>query len=121
MIRSVFKSGNSLVVALPGSLLDELQITEGSEVSVILSDQGDAIEISPLQSCLEIHAACQSPHRSACHPHTIELERYALRSRLPCLPRGNVRTRPSRQVEITVTKRSFANPVVIQRSSSPHI
>ncbi len=49
MIRSVFKSGNSLVVALPGSLLDELQIKEGSEVSVTLSDLGDAIEISPVE------------------------------------------------------------------------
>jgi antitoxin component of MazEF toxin-antitoxin module len=49
MIRSVFKSGNSLVVALPGQLLDELQLKEGSEVDVALSERGGAIEISPVE------------------------------------------------------------------------
>lgn len=49
MIRSVFKSGNSLVVALPGTFLDNLQIHEGSEVHVTLNDRGDSIEISPVE------------------------------------------------------------------------
>lgn len=48
MIRSIFKSGNSLVIALPGQLLDELNIQEGSEVDVALSEGGDSIEISPV-------------------------------------------------------------------------
>lgn len=49
MIRSVFKSGNSLVVALPGQLLDELHLREGSEVDVALGSHGDSIEISPVE------------------------------------------------------------------------
>lgn len=48
MIRSVFKSGNSLVVALPGQLLDELHLKDGSEVDVALNKNGSAIEISPV-------------------------------------------------------------------------
>lgn len=49
MIRSIFKSGNSLVVALPGQLLDELQLKEGSEVDVALSGTSGSIEISPVE------------------------------------------------------------------------
>jgi antitoxin component of MazEF toxin-antitoxin module len=49
MIRSVFKSGNSLVVALPGQLLDELQLREGSEVEVTLATNGASIDIAPVE------------------------------------------------------------------------
>lgn len=49
MIRSVFKSGNSLVVALPGQLLDELHLKDGSEVDVALSECGGSIQISPVE------------------------------------------------------------------------
>ena len=47
MIRSVFKSGNSLVVALPGQLLDELHLKEGSEVEISLGEKSRSIEIVP--------------------------------------------------------------------------
>jgi antitoxin component of MazEF toxin-antitoxin module len=47
MIRSVFKSGNSLVVALPGQLLEELHLKEGSEVDISLGEEGRSIEIVP--------------------------------------------------------------------------
>ena len=52
MIRSVFKSGNSLVIALPGQLLDELHLKDGSEVDVALSKNGSSIEISPVEKPL---------------------------------------------------------------------
>ena len=52
MIRSVFKSGNSLVIALPGRLLDELHLKDGSEVDVALSKNGSSIEISPVEKPL---------------------------------------------------------------------
>jgi antitoxin component of MazEF toxin-antitoxin module len=52
MIRSVFKSGNSLVVALPGQLLDELALKDGSEVDVVLSESGSTIEISPVEKMM---------------------------------------------------------------------
>jgi len=52
MIRSVFKSGNSLVVALPGQLLDELALKDGSEVNVVLSESGSTIEISPVEKMM---------------------------------------------------------------------
>ena len=52
MIRSVFKSGNSLVIALPGQLLDELQLKDGSEVDVALSKSGSSIEVSPVEKPL---------------------------------------------------------------------
>jgi putative addiction module antidote len=48
MVRKLFKSGNSLVVALPRELLDTLQLQEGDEVAVELDDGGRQIVIAPL-------------------------------------------------------------------------
>ena len=36
MLRKVFKTGNSIVVALPKEMLDALHLAEGGEVSVEL-------------------------------------------------------------------------------------
>lgn len=49
MIRSVFKSGNSLVIALPDQFIEELKLQDGSEVDVALSENGRSIEISPAE------------------------------------------------------------------------
>jgi antitoxin component of MazEF toxin-antitoxin module len=38
MLRKIFKTGNSLVVSLPGQILDALELSSGSDVSVALED-----------------------------------------------------------------------------------
>jgi putative addiction module antidote len=50
MIRTVFKSGNSLVVAIPSQVLDELHLHEGSEVEVHVASEKGTIEISPIEA-----------------------------------------------------------------------
>lgn len=74
MIRSVFKSGNSLVVALPGQLLEELHLKEGSEVDIAMSDDGGSIEISPVDK------AAISPDFARKVDEFIEMYRPALES-----------------------------------------
>ena len=37
MVRKIFKTGNSMVVSLSKELLDALQLSEGSEVSIELN------------------------------------------------------------------------------------
>ncbi|HET9661168.1 MAG TPA: hypothetical protein VFP05_12610 [Thermomicrobiales bacterium] len=41
-----------MVIALPGQLLDELQLKDGSEVDVALSKNGSSIEVSPVEKPL---------------------------------------------------------------------
>lgn len=47
MVRKVFKSGNSLVVALPKELLDTLHLQEGDEVAVGLDEAQQHLVITP--------------------------------------------------------------------------
>ena len=47
MVRKVFKSGNSLVVALPKELLDTLRLQEGDEVAIELDDVRQQLTITP--------------------------------------------------------------------------
>ena len=47
MIRKVFKTGNSIVVALPKEMLDALHLAEGGEVSVELDADHRQIVIAP--------------------------------------------------------------------------
>jgi antitoxin MazE len=49
MTRRIFKTGNSLVVALPKDALDRLALSEGAEVSVDLDSDGRRIVIAPAQ------------------------------------------------------------------------
>ncbi len=44
MVRKIFKTGNSMVVSLSKEMLDALQLSEGSEVSIELNlTQGQII------------------------------------------------------------------------------
>lgn len=47
MLRKVFKTGNSIVVALPKEMLDALHLVEGGEVSVELDADRRQIVIAP--------------------------------------------------------------------------
>lgn len=47
MIRKIFKTGNSIVVALPREMLDALRLAEGEEVSVQLDPDRGHILIEP--------------------------------------------------------------------------
>jgi len=47
MLRKVFKTGNSIVVALPKERLDALHLAEGGEVSVELDADRQQIVIAP--------------------------------------------------------------------------
>ncbi len=48
MVRKVFKTGNSIVVALPKEMLEQLHVTEGSEVAVELDAERGHIVIAPI-------------------------------------------------------------------------
>ncbi len=47
MIRKIFKTGNSVVVALPREALEALSLREGENVSVELDPERGQIVISP--------------------------------------------------------------------------
>ena len=49
MLRKIYKTGNSLVITLPKESLDQLNLHEGSEVSVALDESGQRLIIEPLQ------------------------------------------------------------------------
>ena len=53
MLRKIFRTGNSIVVSIPKDILDELQISEGEEVSVELDSQQRQIVISPVEKSIE--------------------------------------------------------------------
>ena len=53
MLRKVFKTGNSFVVALPKEMLDVLQIADGKEVSVELDAERRHIVITPTTPTVE--------------------------------------------------------------------
>jgi antitoxin MazE len=47
MVRRIFRSGNSMVLALPREMLDSLHLGEGGEVSVELDVEQGHIVIAP--------------------------------------------------------------------------
>lgn len=47
MIRKVFKTGNSLVIALPKEELQSLGLQAGSEVEVAVNQEDNTITITP--------------------------------------------------------------------------
>jgi antitoxin component of MazEF toxin-antitoxin module len=47
MVRKIFKTGNSMVVALPRDALDALHLGEGAEVAVELDRERGVITIAP--------------------------------------------------------------------------
>ena len=52
MYRKIFKTGNSLVIALPKETLEYLHLQEGSEVVVELDREHRYIVIRPVQAIL---------------------------------------------------------------------
>ena len=50
MQRKIFKSGNSLVVSLPKEAIEELQINEGTIVSVYYDRINKQLVIEPLET-----------------------------------------------------------------------
>lgn len=53
MVRKIFKSGNSTVLALPKEMLDTLHLKEGEDVSVELDAERQQIVISRIPAELE--------------------------------------------------------------------
>ena len=49
----VFKTGNTIVIALPQEMLDALQIADGQEVSVELDMERRHIVIAPVTSAVD--------------------------------------------------------------------
>ncbi|MBN1305666.1 MAG: AbrB/MazE/SpoVT family DNA-binding domain-containing protein [Anaerolineales bacterium] len=47
MVQKVFKTGNSIVVSIPKELLEQIRMTEGTDVSVELDRQNAQIVIRP--------------------------------------------------------------------------
>ena len=52
MLRKIFRTGNSIVVSIPKDILDELQLSEGEDVSIELDTQQRQIVISPVQKAI---------------------------------------------------------------------
>ena len=52
MVRKIFKSGNSLVVSLPGDALERLGLEEGSEVNVAVDEREGRLIIERIQPAL---------------------------------------------------------------------
>ncbi len=52
MVRKVFRTGNSLVVALPRDALASLGVTEGAQVSIEVDRERRQIVISPVEQQL---------------------------------------------------------------------
>lgn len=52
MYRKIFRTGNSMVVSIPKDILDELQLSEGGDVSVELDMQQRQIVISPVEKAI---------------------------------------------------------------------
>ena len=59
MIREVFKTGNSIVVALRKEMLDALHLAEGGEVSVELDAAHRQIVIAPAADGVDVEFARQ--------------------------------------------------------------
>jgi antitoxin MazE len=49
MLRKIFRTGNSIVVSIPKDILDELELSEGEDVSIELDSQQRQIVISPVE------------------------------------------------------------------------
>ena len=52
MFRRIFKTGNSFVISIPRKILEQLDISEGEKVSVILDQKQCQIIISPVDKPL---------------------------------------------------------------------
>ena len=49
MLRKIFRTGNSIVVSIPKDILDQLELSEGKDVSVEFDSKQRRIVISPVE------------------------------------------------------------------------
>lgn len=54
MLRKIFRTGNSIVVSIPKDILDELELSEGQDLSVEVDSQQRQIVISPIAKPLAV-------------------------------------------------------------------
>jgi len=54
MLRKIFKTGNSIVVSIPKDILEQLELSEGEDVSVELDREQRQIVISPVEKPLAV-------------------------------------------------------------------
>jgi antitoxin MazE len=54
MLRKIFRTGNSIVVSIPKDILDQLELSEGEDVSVELDRQQRQIVISPVEKPIAV-------------------------------------------------------------------
>jgi putative addiction module antidote len=54
MLRKIFKTGNSIVVSIPKDILEQLDLSEGEDVSVVLDREQRQIVISPVEKPLVV-------------------------------------------------------------------
>ncbi len=54
MLRKIFQTGNSMVVSIPKGILDELELSEGEDVSFELDSQQRQIVISPIEKSFNV-------------------------------------------------------------------
>jgi putative addiction module antidote len=54
MLRKIFKTGNSIVVSIPKDILEQLDLSEGEDVSVELDREQRQIVISPVEKPLAV-------------------------------------------------------------------
>ena len=52
MLRKIFRTGNSIVVSIPKDILDQLELSEGADVSIEFDSQQRQIVISPVEKSL---------------------------------------------------------------------
>ena len=52
MLRKIFRTGNSMVVSIPKDILDQLELSEGQDVSVEFHSEQRQIVISPVEKSL---------------------------------------------------------------------
>ena len=54
MLRKIFRTGNSIVVSIPKDILDELELSEGQDVSIEVNSEQRQIIISPSKKALAV-------------------------------------------------------------------
>ena len=54
MLRKIFRTGNSMVVSIPKDILEQLELSEGEDVSVELDSQQRQIIISPVEKMIAV-------------------------------------------------------------------
>ena len=53
MGRKIYRTGNSLVVTLPKDALDQLRMSEGTEVNIKINEKEGVLVISPAEDSLD--------------------------------------------------------------------